>query len=287
MVAAARYLASWVFLGLACAAPALARAKSSTGRGVHAPTPDSGTSAQIAIGESDPDTLYSLGEDYMLGRGVKQDLDTAEALFAKAAHAGSAHAADTYGLLVFQRGDHAAAMPYLEAAAQRGDPRAQYLLGLSLFNGDAIAKDWVRGYALVSLADRNGLAQAGPALAQMDQFLSPEQRQQAAGLTVEMTSVAHQGVAQTPEKSTSSPAADPPHSAGRWKVQLGVFRDPGNASALLAMIENRPELAGHPRIVQHGKTMTTLQVGGFADSSAALAACRALSAAGIACMATR
>jgi TPR repeat protein len=256
-------------------------------RAADAPSRGESPGLRIAVGDSDPATLFALGQRYMLGQGVTQDLATAEALFAKAASAGNAEAADAYGLLVYQRGDHARAMPYVEAAAARGDPRAQYFLGLSLFNGDAAAKDWVRGYALVSLADRNGLAQAGPALAQMDQFLSPEQRQQAAGLTVEMTSVAHQGVAQTPEKSTSSPAADPPHSAGRWKVQLGVFRDPGNASALLAMIENRPELAGHPRIVQHGKTMTTLQVGGFADSSAALAACRALSAAGIACMATR
>ena len=31
-------------------------------------------------------------------------------------------------------------MPWIERAADRGDPRAQYVLGTALFNGDLIAR---------------------------------------------------------------------------------------------------------------------------------------------------
>ena len=81
-----------------------------------------------------------------------------------------------YGLLLFQRGERGKAMPYLEASAARGEPRAQYLLGLALFNGDNVARDWVRAYALVSLAQQAGLAQAASALPQMDKHIPIEDR---------------------------------------------------------------------------------------------------------------
>ncbi len=41
-------------------------------------------------------------------------------------------------------------------------------MGIAHFNGDIVERDWVRAYALVTLASTAGLAQAGPALAEMD-----------------------------------------------------------------------------------------------------------------------
>ena len=132
---------------------------------------------QVPAQRGDPDAQFNLAQAYKLGRGVKVDLAKAEELFGKAAAGGHMQASDNFGLLLFQRGERARAMPYISAAAGRGDPRAQYLLGIAHFNGDNVAKDWVRAYALVSLAQQAALPQAGPALAQMDQYVPLEDRQ--------------------------------------------------------------------------------------------------------------
>lgn len=134
----------------------------------------------------DADAQFNLGQAYRLGRGVPADPDKAESLYARAAAAGHVQAADTYGLMLFQDGRREAALPYVEAAAARGDPRSQYLLGVAHFNGDVVAKDWIRAYALLTLANSQGLPQAAPALAQMDRFVDLPQRQQGAALAVQL-----------------------------------------------------------------------------------------------------
>ncbi len=142
--------------------------------------------AQAARG--DGDAVFNLGQAYRLGKGVKQDLGRAEQLFGQAAGMGHLQAADNYGLLLFQRGERTKALPYLRTAADRGDPRAQYLLGIAHFNGDLMPKDWVRAYALVTLAQQQGLPQAAGALAQMDQYIPLAQRQQSVQLAAELGS---------------------------------------------------------------------------------------------------
>jgi TPR repeat protein len=140
--------------------------------------------------KGDSDALFNLGQAYKLGRGVPVDLARAEDLFGKAAARGHLQAADNFGLLLFQRGEHLRALPYVKAAADRGDPRSQYLLGIAHFNGDNVAKDWVRAYALVSLAQQAGLGQAAPALAQMDKYIPLDQRQQSVNLASELAAAA-------------------------------------------------------------------------------------------------
>ena len=127
----------------------------------------------------DPDAQFNLAQAYRLGRGVEADLAQAEALYRLAAAQGHVKAADNYGLLLFQNGRREDAMPYVEAAAGRGDPRAQYLLGVAHFNGDLVEKDWVRAYALLTLANGTGLPQARSAIVQMDQHIPQDQRQEA------------------------------------------------------------------------------------------------------------
>jgi cell division septation protein DedD len=134
----------------------------------------------------DPDAMFNLAQAYRLGRGVTANLPRAEALYAQAAARGHLQAADTYGLMLFQDGRREAALPYIEDAARRGDPRSEYLLGIARFNGDIVSKDWVKAYALLSMANAQGLPQAAAALAQMDQSIPLAQRQQAAGLALEM-----------------------------------------------------------------------------------------------------
>ncbi len=138
----------------------------------------------------DTDAQFNLAQAYKLGRGVKQDLVKAEELFGLAAGKGHLQASDNYGLLLFQRGERARALPFITAASDRGDPRAQYLLGIANFNGDNVPKDWVRAYALVSLARQAGLTQANSALAQMDQHVPLEQRQRSVALAQELNAQA-------------------------------------------------------------------------------------------------
>ena len=127
----------------------------------------------------DPDAQFNLAQAYRLGRGVEANQKQAEILYAKAAAQGHLKAADNYGLLLFQDGRRGAAMPYLTDASQRGDPRAQYLIGLAHFNGDLMPKDWVRAYALLTLSNAAGLPQAAPAIRQMDEFIPRAEREQA------------------------------------------------------------------------------------------------------------
>ena len=138
----------------------------------------------------DADALFNLGQAYKLGRGVPQDMAKAEGLFGRAAAQGHMQASDNYGLMLFQRGDRAKALPYISAAADRGDPRSQYLLGIASFNGDNVPKDWVRAYALVTLAHQGGLAQAAAALSQMDQHIPLEQRQKSVPLARQLAAQA-------------------------------------------------------------------------------------------------
>ena len=132
--------------------------------------------------KGDADALFNLAQAYKAGRGVKQDLTKAEELYGQAAARGHLQASDNYGLLLFQRGERAKAMPYITAAADRGEPRAQYVLGLAYFNGENVPKDWVRAYALASLAQRASLPQAAIALAEMDKYVSLEDRQKGVAL---------------------------------------------------------------------------------------------------------
>ncbi|MBB4859901.1 cell division protein FtsN [Novosphingobium chloroacetimidivorans] len=132
---------------------------------------------QAPAAAGDADAQFNLAQAYRLGRGVPKDLGRAEQLFGAAAAKGHLQASDNYGLLLFQRGERAQAMPYIRSAASRGDARAQYILGLALFNGDGMPKDWVRAYAYLTLAQQQGLPQASGALAQMDQHVSMADRQ--------------------------------------------------------------------------------------------------------------
>jgi uncharacterized protein len=134
----------------------------------------------------DPDALFNLAQAYRLGRGVEIDNSRARQLYEQAASLGHVKAADNYGLMLFQEGEQNKAMPLIRAAADRGDPRAQYVMGLAHFNADYAPRDWTRAYALMTLASGAGLPQAGEALAQMDRYIPQAQRSQAQSLAREL-----------------------------------------------------------------------------------------------------
>ena len=165
-------------------------------------------------GQGDADAQFNLGQAYRLGRGVEQNTRQAEVYYAKAAAQGHLKAADNLGLLLFQNGRREEAMPYVVDAAERGDPRAQYLLGIAHFNGDLVARDWVRAYALITLANAAGLPQAASAMA----------RESPANLNVVIRSERHRAV-RVPhacpcsrDDSIALVWAPTPWYSGRWRI---------------------------------------------------------------------
>jgi uncharacterized protein len=130
----------------------------------------------------DADAQFNLGQAYKLGRGVPVDPALAESWFRKAALQGHYQAQDNYGLALFQSGRKAEAAPWLEKSVARGEPRGQLVLGTMLFNGDGVPRDYPRAYALMTLASQAGLKAASETLAQMDQYITPADRERGTAL---------------------------------------------------------------------------------------------------------
>ena len=214
-------------------------------------------------------------------------------------------------------------MPYVSAAAERGDPRAQYLVGIAHFNGDLAAKDWVRAYALLTLANGAGLPQAVPAIRQMDEHISLAQREQAQslaaviraksdaersarlaatdlefGVQAEGTPVsavsmqpsnlprAIASIAKATSAATAASAASS-ISNGPWKLQLGAFSVAGNADRAWKQISGSSALTGKSKHIVPAGRLTRLLAGGWPSQGAAQSACNALKASGHACLVTR
>ncbi|WP_375286500.1 SPOR domain-containing protein [Sphingomonas sp.] len=264
----------------------------------------------------DPDAQFNLGQAYKLGRGVPLDLAMAQSWYRRAAAKGHAQAEDALGLTLFQDGKKAEALPYLEKSAARDEKRAQLVLGTMLFNGDGITRDWPRAYALMTRSSQQGLPQAGQTLAQMDQYISPEQRQQGTIMAGEIAQNAKMAAVAAPppapppasRPATSRPvrttpvapssagatyaapdapaprpappapkpapvkaAAPKPARGGAWRIQLGAFKDEGNAQTLWSRVGGR---TGGSVSYVRGGGITRLQATGFASKAAAQAACR-------------
>lgn len=291
-----------------------------------------------AVG-GDPDAQFNLGQAYKLGRGVPVDLAMAEEWYRKAALQNHPQAEDNYGLALFQNGKRADAIRWLEKSAARGEARSQFVLGTMLFNGDAIAKDWVRAYALMVRANAAGLPQGSQTLAQMDQYIGLADRQK--GLVLarqyesQMTRAPALAVADAPTgpaavaradvpasrpapppaaakpapvpaparttlasapppppkaaapKPTASATATAARTSGDWRIQLGAFRDEGNARSLWGKVSGISGLAGtKPYYVKSG-AVTRVLIGPFGSSAEATRACAAVKRTGQACLPTK
>ncbi|WP_404333439.1 SPOR domain-containing protein [Sphingomonas sp. MMS12-HWE2-04] len=241
------------------------------------------------------DAQFNLGQAYKLGRGVPKDPGLAEQWYRKAALQGHEQAEANYGLALFENGKRPDAAPWLERAVARGDARAQYILGIMLFNGDGVRKDWPRAYALTIRASQSGLDAASKALAQMDQYIPLPDRQQGQTLARKYEQDLARGgpalppvVAANPGPSRPDPrpASRPPLAApaaarpapaardGGWRVQLGAFGDAGNARKLWGQVGGRFP-GRQPYYVKAG-SLTKLLVGPYASRSEAAAACSAV-----------
>lgn len=73
----------------------------------------------------------------------------------------------THGLTLFQQGKQAEAMAPLLEAARELEPRACYIVGIALFNGDLLRRDLALAERLMTIATDAGIPQAAAALAQI------------------------------------------------------------------------------------------------------------------------
>lgn len=174
----------------------------------------------------DADAQFNMGQAYKLGRGVSADLTQAAEWYRRAAKQGHLQAEDNLGLLLFTQDRRVEAMPMIQRSAARGEPRAQYVLGTAMFNGELVTKDWPRAYALTKSASDAGLAVASARLAQLDQLIPLDQRQIGLALLPQMekdaarTRLAAIGTAPLAEPP---PAAAPPvQTAAAATVALPV-----------------------------------------------------------------
>ncbi|MBM7406976.1 MULTISPECIES: SPOR domain-containing protein [Sphingomonas] len=180
--------------------------------------------------KGDPDAQFNLAQAYKLGRGVPADLAQAEQWYAKAAAQGHPQAVTNYGLALFQNGRRQEAVKWLEQSAARGEARAQFVLGTMLFNGDAVSKDWVRAYALMTRASSSGLPQASQTLAQMDKYVSLQDRQRG----LEMARTIEAQAARAPVTATAVAAAAP--TAAAAPARTAAAAPPRTAPAMPAPV---------------------------------------------------
>ena len=260
----------------------------------------------------DADAQYNLAQAYFLGRGVPQNMTLAEQWYERAARQGHPEATANYGLLLFQNGRRQDAIPYVTRAAEAGDPRAQYVLGTALFNGDIVERDAPRAYALMSRAAAQNLPPAVTQLAEMERLVSPQDRARGVELAREMrTAPPPERIAsrppelpprtQAPPRTRPRPVADPPvrtaevtpprprprppvqtvtrtassvaTAGGRWRVQIGAFSNEANARRAWGAGAGRlPGL--RPSFVRAGAVIR-VQAGPLADRAAAQRACAA------------
>lgn len=252
--------------------------------------------------QGDPDAQFNMGQAYKLGRGVPSDLRIAQSWYQKAAAQGHDKAQANLGLILFESGKRAAAMPWLKKAAESGDARAQYVLGTATFNGEHVAKDWPRAYALMTRAAAQGLPQAANSLAQMDQYIPLPDRQRGIALAQQMARGVAPAIAPIITKASRAPApaaaaavaprtapvqqvAAPRAVAGTgWRAQLGAYGSPAAAQAQWASLSRRiAGLAGlQPSYEQAGK-FTRLRAGPLASKAVADKVCAAAKAAGQPC----
>ena len=260
----------------------------------------------------DADAQFNIGQAYRYGRGVPADLKIAQGWFEKAATQGHGQAVANLGLLLFQNGQRAQAMPWVKKAADAGDPRAQYVLGTALFNGDIIGKDWPRAYALMHLAAGQGLPPAATNLEQMDKLVPLADRQRGLQLAKQMdqkrpapvvlaaraskaapqitrtdlppSRPAQAAPAAKPAAIKAAAAAPAARPTGGGRVQLGAFSSAANAQRQWGSLKGKVGAFAslQPSLVPAG-AVTRLQAGPVPNRATADRLCAAAKAAGSAC----
>ncbi len=268
----------------------------------------------------DANALFNLGLASRQGRGLPKDLEKAEDFFRRAAEKGHNPARTYLGIFLARKGQDEEAIRLWRQAQRAGEPYAHYMLGIKMFNGEGVKKDWPRAYAYMLVARNSGLAQAERAIVKMDANMPPAVREQGRKLADDMMAGRSDGGGAEPKASNAeravaetggdTPPAPPTtrgdsvlanreavpidaetnstasvRRASGYRVQLGAYgREPLAREAWAAIRAANPEILRdmQPVFLQFDGGIR-LQIGEFADRSEARALCGRLEAAGRAC----
>ena len=193
----------------------------------------------------DADALFNLGQAYKLGRGVSQNLDVAQDYYRRAAAKGHVGATANLGITLYQDGRKTEALAFLRDAADKGDFRAAYVLGIATFNGDGAPRNQTLGYAYMLRAREGGLPQADAQAARMATILSAAERGRGEAAAAALAA----GEPVPVELISPGFRAPPP-------VQLAsaASEDDAEADMRPAPAEKRPAPADKPAAKPAGKT---------------------------------
>jgi uncharacterized protein len=256
----------------------------------------------------DAHALFNLGQAYKLGRGVAKNEAIAQEYYRKAATRGHGPAQEKLGITLYaQPTTRAEGIRWLEQAAKSNQARAQYVLGVAHFNGDAAPRNWPLAYAYMLRANNGGVPQSVAALATMNANISINDRAKGEEIAASMTggpgaaplvAAADQAPRTAPasarpaasplavKTATASPA--PPQAAlgaTGWRVQLGAFSQKGMAAEAWAGLKaTQPAVvAGTGPIYAEAGNMVRLQLGPFASRDDAKRLCARLQTVGRTC----
>jgi cell division septation protein DedD len=257
----------------------------------------------------DADALFNMGQAYKLGRGVAKNEAIAQDYYRKAATRGHAPAQEKLGITLYAQPEtKAEGIRWLEQAAKHNQPRAQYVLGVAHFNGDAAPRNWPLAYAYMLRASNGGVPQAVAALNTMNANISVNDRakgeeiaaRMAAGQAPLLTAAAEpaaRSAAAAPaparaasplavKTATAAPVPTKPElGKPGWRVQLGAFSQKGLAAEAWAGLKAaQPAIvAGTEPIYAEANNMVRLQLGPFASRDDARRLCARLQTVGRSC----
>ena len=252
----------------------------------------------------DADALFNMGQAYKLGRGVAKDETIALDYYRKAASRGHAPAQEKLGITLYAQAESKTeGLRWLEQAAKKNQPRAQYVLAVAHFNGDAAPRNWPLAYAYMLRASNGGVPQAVAALGTMNANISMNDRAKGEEIAARMAdgSVAAPltAVAEATPRPTARPvsplavktataapvAAKAELGKAGWRVQLGAFSQKGFAAEAWAGLKAaEPTLvAGTEPIYAEAHNMVRLQLGPFASRDDAKRLCARLQTVGRNC----
>ncbi len=250
-----------------------------------------------AAARGDAEALFGLGQAYRLGRGVAENRETAIEYYRRAADRGHVGAMTNLGITMFQDGRKTEGLKILRDAADRGDLRASYVVGVATFGGDGAQRNMVLGYAYVLRARDGGLAMAGAQAERMANLMSPaaRARSQETALALASSRVGGEATGPQPEIAAARPAGTGATASGPvaaetadWKVQLGAYTSAQAArTAWATLLSQTSVLKDESAIYAPHRGLVRLQIGPYGERQQADALCARLAAAGRPCFVTK
>lgn len=220
----------------------------------------------------DADAMFNLGQAYKLGRAMPRDPVLARDWFRRAATKGHLPAQANLGILLFQAGEKAEAVLWLKAAADRGERRAQYVLGIAHWNGDGVPHSQALAWAYLSRATAQGLPQSRQSLDALAASIAPTDR--ASGEEIAASLAAGRGLppAFVPGAPRDAVASATTGNSETRPTTLGAtiwsLVRPG--SARLGAAPAGAPAATAPAAAPEGRTMAPAPTTQLAESRAAL-----------------